>query len=119
MRWCGAMVLVLAALGARSDAHFEQGRNSGKVILVLMPCGEYTLRLLPDVTWQHGAEDALHGYSSLPYPEDQNMFMQAWVPPLLVATVSQFLVEIFGLLNHVEYILHVECISYPSHGWGY
>jgi hypothetical protein len=83
----GSLVLLLALLGACSDQSLEH------------------------VSLEHAA---LHGYAALPYPEDSVAFMRARVPPLRAGSSSQFLVEISGLLQNVEYVLHAEWVQVGS-----
>ena len=85
--------------------------NRGSLVLLLallVACSDQSLEHVP---LEHAA---LHGYAALPYPEDSVAFMRAWVPPMRAGSSSQFLVEISGLLQNVEYVLHAAWVQVGS-----
>lgn len=53
-------------------------------------------------------KNAQQEHATLQYPDESIAFLSAWVPPLSSGIASRFLVEVSGLLDHVEYVLRVE-----------
>ena len=98
-------------LRSRSGTMGSAAVNRGSLVLLLALLGACSDQSLEHVPLEHAA---LHGYAALPYPEDSVAFMRARVPPLRAGSSSQFLVEISGLLQNVEYVLHAEWVQVGS-----